>query len=410
MINNDSENVSCTSRKIRACISGLDPQYGGGSLAVNRVLCESAKVLGWDATFLYLSLKNKFSLKKEYQRWEDVKSISVGYIPSTPMLRNVIPAWHLRKDIQKFDIYLVGGAGIEPGMWFWLNGKKYICWVSTTIVDEVKSRSFFDELRAKHFSMAFNRLFVPPIDVFFDRKVYKAAFKILTLSRYAAEILEEYDVDTSKVEILPFPVDCTKFRPKDGDKSILPCRYILGVGRVDDLRKNFQFLIRAFAHVSKKIPDVKLVLCGSISPNNPIRRLVIELGLQDSVIFTGFISDDELPQYYKHADIFVLTSLQEGLGIVVLEAMASGIPVIATKCGGPEELIVDGYNGFLVPQNDEEQLAGKIISLLLENDLRIGMGQNARNYVVSNHNLEFFQQSLERVCRKVYPEVFQTFS
>ena len=225
MINNNSENVSRTSRNIRVCIGGLDPQYGGGSLAVNRVLCKSVRLLGWDATFLYLSSKNKFSLKKEYQRWEDVKSISVGYIPSTTRLRYIIPAWRIRKDIQNFDIYLVGGAGNQPGMWFWLNGTKYICWVSTTVVDEVGSRSFFDELRVKHFSMALNRLLVPPIDAFFDKKVYQAASKILTLSHYAAEILEEYDIDASKIEILPFPIDCTRFRLKDGEKSIFPYRF-----------------------------------------------------------------------------------------------------------------------------------------------------------------------------------------
>jgi len=150
-------------------------------------------------------------------------------------------------------------------------------------------------------------------------------------------------------------------------------RVILSVGRLINW-KGTKYLVEAMPEILRSIPNAMLIIIGTGPESQSIEQRIGELGLQDNVILAGFVKSADLPSYYHAADVFVLPSLNidgstEGLGVVLLEAMAAGCPVIGSNVGGIPDIIVDGENGFLVPERDAPKLAGKIIEIVLKRSL-----------------------------------------
>jgi glycosyltransferase involved in cell wall biosynthesis len=165
--------------------------------------------------------------------------------------------------------------------------------------------------------------------------------------------------------------------------------FILSVGRFSDPRKNVALLFKAYHTLTGLIPDPPpLVLAGGSMPGPEDWRIAQELGISERVQLFENVSTDELAQLYRHARLFVLSSNEEGFGLVLLEAMASGVPVIATRCGGPEGLLADGETGYLVPVADFQALTEKMFVLLHDSELSRRMGQNGRNLVLKRYSEE----------------------
>ena len=149
------------------------------------------------------------------------------------------------------------------------------------------------------------------------------------------------------VEVVHTGVDTECFSPgpyrDDG--------YLLTVGRLNDPRKNVPLLLRAYAAARARAPEglPRLVLAGVAAPDQESLKLMSALGLTDSVQYIGPQDRQALAETYRGASAFVLSSNEEGQGIVVVEAMASGLPIVATSCVGPSELITDGVEGLLTP-------------------------------------------------------------
>ena len=171
-------------------------------------------------------------------------------------------------------------------------------------------------------------------------------------------------------------VDINRFKHEDdiNIKEDFDAEYlILSVGRLIDW-KGTKYLITAMKEIIKKIPNAKLVIGGIGPEKENLEKLTEELKLKNNVIFTGYIEDIDLLKYYASSDIFVLPSINlnghtETLGVVLLEAMACGTPVIGSNVGGIPDIIKDGYNGFLVSEKSPEDLADKIIELLSNKEL-----------------------------------------
>jgi phenylacetate-CoA ligase len=140
-------------------------------------------------------------------------------------------------------------------------------------------------------------------------------------------------------------------------------------------------LLRAFARVRQAVPAVRLVIAGD-APLPGTVRLAAELGIEAATTFPGRVPAECLPALYQGATLFVLPSTQEGLGISVEEAMACGLPVISTRCGGPEGLVQDGVTGVLVPSSDETALANAVVTLLADCPRRDAMGLAGRAHAV----------------------------
>jgi glycosyltransferase involved in cell wall biosynthesis len=188
------------------------------------------------------------------------------------------------------------------------------------------------------------------------------------------------------VHFAPPGVDTEHFRPSTAPAQ---ARYILAVGRWDDPRKNASLLFRAYAGLVERDPDAPpLVLAGSTAPAPADIAEAEALGLLDRIEFRGGLGSDALASLYRGALLVALSSDEEGLGLVLLEAMASGVPVVSTACGGPETSVVEGVTGYLVPVRDAAALADRMAALLADEPARRAMGAAARRHVEKHFSLE----------------------
>jgi glycosyltransferase involved in cell wall biosynthesis len=156
--------------------------------------------------------------------------------------------------------------------------------------------------------------------------------------------------------------------------------------------KGIDLLLRAVVSLKTAIPDVRTVVVGDGPERDRLERLAIELGLGDSVIFTGH-RDDAL-DLIAAMDLFVLSSLSEGIPMAVLESMALGTPVVATRVGGVPEILSDGNTGVLVPAGDTKALAAALERMLVQREIAREMSDRARLAVAREH-------SAECMCREV---------
>jgi glycosyltransferase involved in cell wall biosynthesis len=158
--------------------------------------------------------------------------------------------------------------------------------------------------------------------------------------------------------------------------------FVLGcVSRWDPV-KRFEVLVRAVGDLARRMPRLALLLVGGGGEEGRIRRLVAETGIQDRVIFTGFLGNPM--RVYGILDLYVATSLKEGLPLAPLEAMAAGLAVVATDVPGHRDVIAGGETGLLVPPEDARALAGAITRLATDSERRRRLGMAGRQRVLDH--------------------------
>jgi D-inositol-3-phosphate glycosyltransferase len=209
-----------------------------------------------------------------------------------------------------------------------------------------------------------------------------------------AQLTWLYSADMSKVVVIPPGVDLERFCPIDSktakQKVGIPCgdKNIMFAGRIEPL-KGIDTLIQAMALIKQRYPEVIENTCVAIIGGDPwsdnpdaemarLQAMRQELDIHDFVLFLGAKDQDVLPYYYAAAEMVVMPSHYESFGMVALEAMAMGRPVIASEVGGLAFLIQDGINGYHVPTRDPESLAERMFELLSNPDCREQMGRAAR--------------------------------
>jgi len=192
-------------------------------------------------------------------------------------------------------------------------------------------------------------------------------------SHYTRRLISGF-VEEERLSVGVPGVDTDAFHPAS-------CRgdgYILSVGRFSDCRKNVRLLFEAYSRLRRRMAVVpRLVLAGSAPPEEDW-ALAVSLGIAASIEMHERVPRETLADLYRGATIFVLSSDEEGLGIVILEAMASGLPVISTQCGGPATAVVEGETGFLTPVGDPDALAERMQQVLRDGSLRQRMGKAGR--------------------------------
>ncbi len=225
--------------------------------------------------------------------------------------------------------------------------------------------------------------------------------RVIAVSRATARFLKEKrGVPASKIVVIPYGVDLKKYTTEENfeiRKKLglnMDDRVIGVVGRLHP-QKGHIYLIRAAEKIVANFPDVKFVFAGDGDLRAELEKLVLTKNLGGNFLFLGYRSD--IPDVIKAFDIFALPSLYEGLPNVVLEAMASGKPVVATAVDGTVEAVVDGVTGYLVPVKDTEALSKAIIKLLEDRKLMEQMGKRARERVEKNFSLEKQVDSFERL-------------
>jgi glycosyltransferase involved in cell wall biosynthesis len=177
-------------------------------------------------------------------------------------------------------------------------------------------------------------------------------------------------------------------------------KIILFVGRFAPL-KNLPFLIEACKEIFKQREDVKLMLVGEGPLEKRIKKLVKNYKLQNSVIFTGRIDNDELAKYYSAANIFVMPSVYDNFPNAVLEAMACELPVVATNVGGIPMQVEQGENGFLIESGNVQQFKYSILTLSDDEYLAKEMGKRNRIKVKEKYNWEKSAKKLKDVYESI---------
>jgi len=229
---------------------------------------------------------------------------------------------------------------------------------------------------------------------------------IITLTDFCLKELNEYGVKRNML-VVPGGVDTNMFRPINCAEEI-KSRYdlskddnlILYAGRLV-ARKGLGDLLVALSRVVKKKKNTKIILVGRGGLKNHLQKIALRLGISNNIIFTGQIPIDELIRHYAGADVFVLPSYYEGQGLVLLESMACGTPVIATRVGGIPEVVTDGENGLLVEPRKPEHLADAILKMIDDKELRIKLGKKGRETAVKKYDWKIIAEKMEKIYESV---------
>jgi glycosyltransferase involved in cell wall biosynthesis len=211
---------------------------------------------------------------------------------------------------------------------------------------------------------------------------------VVTVSHYSKKrIAQIYGVDEAKIRVVPNGVDPEKFKPSsDGENFEQKCglnkkRVVLFVGRLIP-RKGLLFLVEAAKHVVEERKDAVFVIVGNGPLRSKLATTLEKLNLSRNFVFMGDVEEHVLTSLYGSADLFALPSIQEGQGIVLLEAQASAKPVVAFKIGGVQEAVANGKSGLLVERGNSVELAEAIVKLLSNAPLRQKMGSAGREFVL----------------------------
>jgi len=228
------------------------------------------------------------------------------------------------------------------------------------------------------------------------------AYGITTLSRFTAnQLVEKQKVNRARIALIPPALDPNFLSENTPLKSLgqMPGKILLTVTRLaaTEQLKGVDMVIQAMPRILRDVPDVYYYVVGDGDDRSRLETLVGKLGIQSRVRFVGEQEGDELKAYYQDSDVFVMPSRKEGFGVVFLEAMAFGKPVIGGNHGGTPDVIVDGETGFLVEHGDIDSLVKHLTSLLQDANLRRRMGQAARQRVMDNYTFEHFQQRLKQL-------------
>lgn len=209
-------------------------------------------------------------------------------------------------------------------------------------------------------------------------RICRRADHIIAVSKTIKdELISRWNICEEKITVIPSGVNTSFFEPGKNKSD-----YCLFVGQLTR-RKGVEYLIRAVHKLSK---DIRCIIIGEGPERNSLIKSVNELNLSGKIIFTGAVPFDRLKSLYAQASFFVLPSISEGLPLTILEAMASGCPVIASSVSGVVDIVEDGYNGFLVEPRDVETLRDRIGTLASDPKLRMNMGERAREMVEKRYS------------------------
>lgn len=221
---------------------------------------------------------------------------------------------------------------------------------------------------------------------------YKALFgyasSIVVVSQDMGKRIHQLGAPQEKIQVVPCGVDGSKFKPTTSLKEQL----FLAVGRFVP-KKGPLFTIQAFAEVLKKHPDAKLVMVGAHKGlHEQCVQLTESLGIQDAVLFPGILKQDEIRVFMSRALAFVQHSVtapngdMEGTPVSIMEASASGLPVVSTYHGGIKDAVVHEKTGFLIEEGDVTGMAAYMIKLLEEPALGLSMGREGRLHIDAHYD------------------------
>jgi glycosyltransferase involved in cell wall biosynthesis len=229
---------------------------------------------------------------------------------------------------------------------------------------------------------------------------FRKADAILSTSNAMLPFIQRF---TSKVvTVTPFGIDTTTFRPAT-EKQSGTGDIVIGTVKLLEKVYGIDNLMKAFAGLKNQLPSspLKLLIVGGGSQDKELKMLAGELGIMQETTFTGPVPSGEVPAYFQKLDIYVALSISESFGVAILEASSCGIPVVVSDAGGLPEVVSEGETGFIIPAGDIGKTVNALEKLILDEQLRVGMGKKGRAFVKARFDL---QDSVDRMI-KVYENI-----
>lgn len=224
----------------------------------------------------------------------------------------------------------------------------------------------------------------PPTDFSHWRQALRCVHGVVACSRDLGNKLTGVFGGDLAVKVIHNGLDVAAFRNLSGTPVALDGRIILNVAKFEE-KKGQDILVKAFARIAADYPDVNLVLVGATARKlDTLRALCVDLKIDQRVLFFPDTPHHQVVEFFRRATIFALPSRQEPFGIVLLEAGAFGLPVVASRVGGIPEILTDGLTGRLVAPDDEVELAQCLASLLDSPESSRELGARLRQHVESN--------------------------
>jgi len=291
--------------------------------------------------------------------------------PRTLLLRRLLYNVQLPALLRTLDYDIIVGFDIDGFLWSGRAGQTpYLCSIKGVLAEELQHERGLTRLLL----WCMSRL---------ERYNAQRAPQVITTSAYCRRAIQQhYAVPLERIHLVPEGIDLPQWRQSpvrlDAPRDPLT---VLCVARQYP-RKRIADLLRAFVRVRARLPAARLVIIGDGPEHSRLRALVAALGLADVVQLLGGLPDDAaVMAWYKRSDIFCLPSIQEGFGIVLLEAMAGGLPIVSTTAAAIPEVVPQRQAGILVPAAHPAALADALIELLEQPELRAAYGAFGQAYV-----------------------------
>jgi glycosyltransferase involved in cell wall biosynthesis len=307
--------------------------------------------------------------------WEDLPFVHVGAVIGEPEFRRYQPRRVLADAVADCDILqAVCGSPAYANALIGLGKPVSVQCATRAKVERRRGQAH------SHVLLGWWRKAMTAITDRVDDHVLRVADAIQVenswMFEYARQLNNARSVD---LRFAPPGVDDREFSP-NGSRNVNGSPYAICVGRLDDPRKNIGLLLDAFALMPNREHErpLRLVIAGSAAPTGDFWRRADVLELRDRIQFVHRPSRAALVHLYQDASMFVLPSDEEGLGVTLLEAMSCGIPAVSTRSGGPDGVITDGIDGFLVPLDDAVALADRMSLLHGNQEMNCTMGRAAR--------------------------------
>lgn len=386
-------------------LAGAPPGVAAGNRVSSDVLYRALSTVGTTATLTHVISLLPFLRTKTVGSGETVQ---VGSQPLLVHGEAIVAGVMHRSHLRRYRLAWAVNSRYASALL--AAGVPYVIWEATTFREELRATSWRAARKAglgSGLGTISHRLLLS-IDERLEGLVYRRARAVFAMSEYTrSAILSTHGISAERVRVLhhpptPFFLDALdrarshqRARPSVAPRGFLK---LLFVGRVDDPRKHFDLLIRAFSQVRKKYPDATLTVIGPFTETWRARIAGETNGT--GVTLLGFVDLDVLAQAYLSHDVLVLPSRQEGFGIVVAEALHAGLPVVSTRCGGPEDVLLSSRGGILV-DHDAARLAEAVDRLATDDASRRGMGECGRAWAERELSFKRFAARVGTITEKV---------
>ncbi len=239
------------------------------------------------------------------------------------------------------------------------------------------------------------------------KRIFHYADGVFVISIFTAKLVADFGVPWEKIKLLHPYIDTGFYQGEDRSEELRRRlglegkRVLLTMARLVE-RKGIDIVLRVLPGIVKDVPDLHYLVVGEGPDRARLQKMCKDLGLQSHVTFAGVVPMEDIPDYYRLCESFIMVSRTldsgnvEGFGIVYIEANAAGKPVIGGKSGGVPDAVVDGVTGLLVEPLDEEAVAGAIRTLCQDEELRARMGEMGRIRAVAEFD---WRNNQQKICR-----------